>query len=221
MHADLLHPSRFLKSAEFGGRDVTFTIAEVALEELERDDSSKEMKGVVSFRETSKMLLLNRTNSTCLKEMFGVETEQWKGKRVTFFPFPMTDPFTKKPITAIRLRGSPDLKAPVGVSIKLRKRKAQIMTMVVTGNAGASVASSNDPIEVQVDAIRSHMRGLTTPEAMDKSWLAGLGARIGGLPPSERDEMKKEFAALKTALIRGAKAAATEEPPPSDDQPTA
>lgn len=221
MHADLLHPSRFLKSAEFNGRDVTFTIAEVALEELERDDNSKETKGIVTFRETPKMLLLNRTNSTCLKEMFGVETDAWRGKRVTFFPFPMTDPFTKKPITAIRLRGSPDIKAPVGVSIKLRKRKAQTMTMIVTGSGGATANGlDGDQVEVEKAAMKAAYRALTTPEAMDQMWSSGLSARIGRLPlAGDRDEIKKDFSVFKGELIRAAKA--TEAPPPAEEAPAA
>jgi hypothetical protein len=227
MHADLLHPSRFLKSAEFKGNDVTFTIAEVALEELERDDNSKETKGVVAFKETPKLLLLNRTNSTCLKEMFGVETEQWKGKRVTFFPEPMIDPFTKKPISAIRVKGSPDLKAPVGVSIKLRKRKAQTRTMLVTGNAAAGF--DVDHVEAEKDAIRSAMVATSLGE-MDAEWSRSIGPRIQQLPlAGDRDEMKKFFSATKGAKARAAKAGAPAEvvkfdkpaeeaPPPSYEQ---
>jgi len=213
MHADLLHPSRFLKSAEFNGRDVTYTIAEVALEELERDDNSKETKGIVAFRETSKLLLLNRTNSTCLKEMFGVETDAWKGKRVTFFPFPMVDPFTKKPITAIRLRGSPDLKAPVGVSIKLRKRKAQTMTMQITGAASAAPLASGDQYDMELTALRAQIVALTTPEAMDAAWRGGMSGRIARLQPPDQVEIKRVFSAHKSALLKGPP---TDPPPPTE-----
>lgn len=208
MHADLLHPSRFLKSAEFLGKDVTFTIAEVALEELERDDNSKETKGVVAFKETPKLLLLNRTNSTCLKEMFGVETEAWKGKRVTFFPFPMTDPFTKKPISAIRLRGSPDIAAPVSVSIKLRKRKATVMTMNRTGNGAPPVVLEGDQLEAECAAIDQAIAA-AEPSACDAVWTAGLGKRIAALPPAEKAAKTEAFKARKRGVP------ALEAPPPT------
>ncbi len=214
MHADLLHPSRFLKSAEFNGRDVTYTIAEVALEELERDDNSKETKGVIAFKETNKLLLLNRTNSTCLREMFGVETDTWKGKRVTFYPMPMTDPFTKKPITAIRLRGSPDIKAPVGVSIKLRKRKATTVTMQVTGNATASYVPDNDAIEMEVSALRSSLLACKTPEECDKTWRSGMGGRVAKLPPADKATFDAEFAAHKRSLRAPTPATEPEPTPP-------
>lgn len=207
MHADLLHPSRFLKSAEFKGEDVTLTIADVVLEELEREDNSKEMKGIVSFKESPKLLVLNRTNSDCLKAMFGPETEIWKGKRVTFFPSPMVNPFTKENISAIRLRGSPDLSAPVSVSIKLRKRKASVMTMKRTGS---QFLTQEDFEAICID-ITTH----TDPAAMDAAWSTGLATRIGKQPPDKQVEAKKLFSAHKSKLQRAAKEA-KEAPPPAE-----
>lgn len=209
MHADLLHPTRFLKSAEFKGKDVTFTIADVVMEELEREDNSKERKGVVGFRETEKLLVINKTNAKCIIGMFGLETEAWKGKRVTFFPFPMKDPFTGDPITGIRVRGSPDIEKPVSVSIKLRKKKAQTMTMQRTG--GAAPAPNADPVEVQMETMRTQFRALTTSEAMDAMWTSGLGSRVALLPAADQVVIKGDFATHRRALVAAAKSA---EPPP-------
>ncbi len=216
MHVDLLHPTRFLKSGEFKGRDVTFTIADVQLEELEREDNSKERKGIVAFRETEKLLVLNKTNSKCLSAMFGVETESWKGKRATFFPFPMKDPFTKEDITGIRVRGSPDITAPVSVSIKLRKKKAQTMTMQKTG--GAPVPLAGDELAAELDAISKLIAATeATPAACDAAWTAGLGRRINALPPPEKATKTEEFKARK----RGAPVPPPASEPPGDAQPDA
>lgn len=209
MHVDLLHPTRFLKSAEFKGKDVTFTIADVVLEELEREDNSKEAKGVMAFRETPKLLVLNRTNTDCLKTMFGVETEQWKGKRVTFFPFPMKDPFTSQPITAVRLRGSPDIAAPVSVSIKLRKRKATTMTMAKTNTSGAAPALAGDELAAECAAIDEAIAACE-PTACDALWSSGIGRRINALPAAEKATATEKFRARKRATPT-----TVEAPPPA------
>lgn len=214
MHADLLHPTRFLKSAEFKGKDVTFTIADVVVEELERDDSSKERKGVVGFRETEKLLVINKTNSKCIIAMFGVETEAWKGKRVTFFPFPMKDPFTGEPITGIRVRGSPDIEKSVSVSIKLRKKKAQTMTMQRTG--GAPTPLAGDELQAELDSI-SALIAATAPAECNAAWAGtnGLGVRIGRLPPEDKKAKTNEFKARRSG------ASAPSEPPPPENGPPA
>ena len=204
MHVDLLHPTRFLKSSEFKGKDVTHVISDVVLEEMEREDNSKETKGIVAFSDTPKLLILNRTNSDCLKAMFGPETDAWRGKRVTFFPMPMVNPFTKENITAIRLRGSPDIAAPVAVSIKLRKRKASTMTMQVTGNTAPTV-----PFEAQLAAMRERLRVTTTPDEMNKAWSSGMGSTVAKWPKADRDAFAAEFKAHKASL-----AAPTEEAAP-------
>lgn len=198
MHADLLHPSRFLKSAEFKGKDVTHVIADVVLEELDREDNSKETKGIVAFSDTPKLLVLNRTNSDCLKAMFGVETDEWRGKRVTFFPFPMVDPFTKKNITAIRLRGSPDIAAPVSVTIRLRKRKPTTMTMQRTGSVPAPLAGAD--YDAELAAIDAAIEGGTTPEECDAIWSAGVGKRINALSPQDKKAKTDKFKAHKSKV---------------------
>jgi hypothetical protein len=60
---DDLYPSRYLKASLFQGRPVTLTITDIDREELERDDGSTETKTVASFKETTKRMILNRTNA--------------------------------------------------------------------------------------------------------------------------------------------------------------
>ncbi len=47
--------------------------------------------------------MLNRTNGECLKAMFGRDTGEWIGKRVTLYPAEYQGE------TAIRVKGSPDM----------------------------------------------------------------------------------------------------------------
>lgn len=197
MDAALLHPSRFLKSAEFAGKDVTYTIASIQLEELESEDGKSKTKGVVGFRETKKLLVINRTNSDCIKGMFGRETDNWIGKRVTFFPAPFFDNFTKEHTTAIRVRGSPDIKEATTVTIHLPKKKPTQMKMTKTGAATGPL--EGDELAAELAAIDAAIAACESPAACDAAWKAGLGARINRLPPPDRDIMTATFKVRKAA----------------------
>lgn len=195
MDASLLHPSRFLKSAEFRGKDVTYTIRSIELEELEDEQGKKKTKGIVGFAETPKLLVINRTNSDCIKGMFGRETDNWVGKRVTFYPAPFFDNFTKEHTTAIRVRGSPDIKESVTVSVHLPRKKATTVKMTKTGAAPGPL--SVDELRSECAAIDEAIDGAPTPEACDAAWTAGLGKRINALPPNERAQKTARFKARK------------------------
>lgn len=197
MDAALLHPSRFLKSAEFKGKDVTYTIASVVLEDLEDENGKTKTKGIVSFRETKKLLVINRTNSDCIKGMFGRETDNWIGKRVTFYPAPFFDNFTKEHTTAIRVRGSPDIKEATTVTVHLPRKKPVQVKMARTGDAPAPM--SGDELGEELSAISSVLAECDSPAACDAAWKAGLGARINRLPKPERDAKTEEFKARKAA----------------------
>lgn len=145
MDVSLLFPSRFLKSAEFKGRDVTLTIASIKLEELAVEGGGTKTKGIIGFRETPKLWVLNRTNSECLKGMWGRETDAWVGKRVTLFPAPFTDSFTGEQSTAIRVRGSPDIPKSTTVEVHLPRKKPVRMTMNRTGAKAASAQQTATP----------------------------------------------------------------------------
>lgn len=119
---DQLYPGRFLKAGEFLGRKVTLTITDVELDELE-SDKGKKVKGVMSFRETTRQLCLNRTNGICLKAMFGRKLADWSGKRVTLFPGNWNGE------ECIRVWGSPDLAKDEEITIELPRKKPTRMVM--------------------------------------------------------------------------------------------
>jgi hypothetical protein len=104
---DQLFPGRFLKSGEFKGKDVTLTISDVKLEEMEDKRKGTVVKCIVSFKETKKQLVLNKTNGECLKGMFGRKVAVWVGRRVCFYPETVRAFGSSK--LAIRVRGSPDI----------------------------------------------------------------------------------------------------------------
>lgn len=119
-----------MKAGQFSGKDVTLTITKIGLEELE-GQTGKKNKAIVTFKEVAFQLVLNKTNALCCKAMFGPETDSWIGKRVTFFPAEIH--FEDNDL-AIRVRGSPDIPAPVTFDLKLARKKPKSVTLIKTGN---------------------------------------------------------------------------------------
>lgn len=135
---DELYPGRFLKAIEFQGRDVTYTITDVQMEELEERTGKTRGKGIIAFQETPLALVLNKTNGLCLKAMFGRRTGGWVGKRVTLFPAPID--FEGAEI-CVRVRGSPDIEKDLPFELKLARKKPRTIVMKRTGVSPAPKAN--------------------------------------------------------------------------------
>lgn len=142
MNAALLTPSKFIKAAEFSGRDVTLTIKSIVIEELEKDNKTKERKGIVYFEKTPKGWVLNATNVKCLIALWGQETDAWVGKRVTLYP--EANDMSETGV-AIRVRGSPDLQRDVTFTLKLAKKKPRNVTLKVTGSKAGTPGTAAAP----------------------------------------------------------------------------
>lgn len=75
----------FLKSEDFKGRDVTLTIAGIKMESIGGDGEKPKEKPVMTFRETDKRLVLNKTNAGVLAKFYGDDTNGWIAQKVTLF----------------------------------------------------------------------------------------------------------------------------------------
>lgn len=82
----LMFPSEYVAAIEFKGRDVTLTIASVRLEDLAIRGGKKERKPVLTFKETRKKLVLNKTNAGTIADAHGAAAEGWAGKQITLYP---------------------------------------------------------------------------------------------------------------------------------------
>jgi len=83
MNVNDAFPSRYLKAADLGGREVTVTIERVELQDVGR---SKERRPIVYFTGKRKGLILNRTNARRIGEIAGsLETTAWRGVQVRLF----------------------------------------------------------------------------------------------------------------------------------------
>lgn len=134
MDYDELFPGRFLKSGQFKGRDVTLTVKGIRIEKLPQEKGGDRAKGIVSFAETELEWVLNRTNGECVKAMFGRNTDEWIGKKITLWPAPFVSSFgdSGEGDTCIRVRGSPELTVDKKIEIHLPRKKPIHMTMKST-----------------------------------------------------------------------------------------
>src|SRR6187549_594613 len=84
MHVDQLWPSKYVKAQDLDGRTVTVTIREVKIEEMTNNEQ-KVKKPVLYFNEAEKALILNKTNGRTIAALYGPETNNWTGQRITLF----------------------------------------------------------------------------------------------------------------------------------------
>jgi hypothetical protein len=172
MDAALLTPSKYIKAAEFGGKDRLVTITGVKLEELEREDGTKEVRGLVSVLETTKRWVLNVTNVKCLVALFGRETDRWTGKRVVLFPAPND---MSESGVAIRVRGSLDIEKDVSFTLKLARKKPKQITLKAFGKpqrSGAAAAPAPEPVSDDAYGEDDASRGPTPEEEAESARLA-------------------------------------------------
>ena len=142
-YADLSNPSDWLHGADLKGREVTMTISGVDVANFGEDGGKAKVQGVLTFQERPKTLGLNKTNRECIRAMFGPDDPNepvhplWIGKRITMFPSAERNPSTKKVEPAVRIKGSPDISAPITFTLILNSRtRPREVTLVPTGRQG-------------------------------------------------------------------------------------
>ena len=140
---DELFPGRFLKAGLFAGKHVTLTIAAVDIEPLPQDRGGERVRGVLSFKETDKQLVLNSTNGQCFKAMFGRKVQEWPGHRVTLCS--EKDKFGKETVDAVRVYGSPELEQDKSIDISLPRKKPRERVLRATRTQARRQEPPPDP----------------------------------------------------------------------------
>lgn len=83
-HIDSYYPSKYLKSADLGGK-----VARAIIDRLEVEDvGDGERKPILFFVGKERGLVLNRVNADTLGTAFGPETDEWGGKEIEIFVDP-------------------------------------------------------------------------------------------------------------------------------------
>jgi hypothetical protein len=111
---DDIFPSKYLKAADLNGKPVVVTIERAPLETLKGLDGGEQVKTVLYFKGTKKMLPLNLTNWDAVAEITGEEdTDMWPGHTVEVYP--STTTMGGKTVPCIRIR------APAQLALKSAK----------------------------------------------------------------------------------------------------
>ncbi len=78
---------KYLGAAEFDGCDHDYTIKLIEQKNVayEEDDDPEEA-WIISFEETARQLLLNKTNCAAIGAIHGDNANEWIGKSITLFP---------------------------------------------------------------------------------------------------------------------------------------
>jgi hypothetical protein len=92
-------PSDYLKASDLQGRQVTVSMARVAIVKIGNDQ-----KPVLYFQGKQKGMVLNKTNSKKIVEAYGEDTDGWTGRPIVLFEA-MVD-FQGETVPAIRVRVS-------------------------------------------------------------------------------------------------------------------
>jgi hypothetical protein len=132
---DELYPGAYVKAGEFNGKPVTLTVTSVKREMLSNGTGGEEGAVIVAFSETEKMFVMNKTNAVCLRAMWGDDSGEWAGHKVTLHPIKDESGLSESGL-CIRVKGSPELTKPINFKARLG-RKMVAQTLVPTGRAPA------------------------------------------------------------------------------------
>ena len=121
------------------GRTVTVKIVRIADVELD-GEKGKERKMLVTFEPSAafgaqcgkRTWAAAKTCGHCLAAMFGPDDEAWIGKRITL-GVEQVDAFGEM-CDAVRVKGSPDITAPISIRVKQGRRKV-LIKLTVTATA--------------------------------------------------------------------------------------
>ena len=176
MDANALTPGQYIKAVDLGvlfPKTPTFTIRGATIEEMPSLKPGAEKtvdKGVISFAEIKQGWVMNKTNVACLIALWGRDTKAWAGKRVTL----TTEPTNTGP--GIRVMGSPDITAPVGVTIKMPRKKPINKTLICT---------KGDPLQAFRGAIGAAMKRTDGPWNQEQVAALLKGRKAADIPEAE------------------------------------
>ncbi len=107
-HIDLAYPTKYVKAADLGGKDVTVRIVCLESDVLVMQGGKKERKNVLTMaslrgKTLGKQLVLNKTNARLIASQHGPLIEAWDGKEITLYP--TTTKCGRDTVECIRVRG--------------------------------------------------------------------------------------------------------------------
>ncbi|MEE9395216.1 MAG: hypothetical protein V3W41_22215 [Planctomycetota bacterium] len=93
MRYELIYPSKYIAGADLvekGGKDVTLVIQRLFIDDLKCQGDKTERRAVIEFERAKKKFVVNKTNLSTIADLYGPETDDWKGKPITLFTMRVT-----------------------------------------------------------------------------------------------------------------------------------
>ena len=147
MNINDLFPSKYLKAADIGDQEFHVTIDRLALEQVRNQKGQFEEKPVLYFQGAHKGLILSGPNAHTIGALYGPETGQWPGKRITLY-VAFGERHFGKTFNVVRVRPTPppDSSAP----------------------AAATASSPKSPVPMADDETEEEIApGTVSPDAQD------------------------------------------------------
>lgn len=110
-----MFPSRYLKAADFEDGDAVVTIERLEEDTVGQGKDAKDV-WIVYFTELDKGLVLNKTNTVTIGKLYGDDTDDWTGKKITLFSTEVQ--YQSDMVAAIRIRSKPPKARQKPVAVK-------------------------------------------------------------------------------------------------------
>jgi hypothetical protein len=151
---DDLFPERWLHAEDLKGQEVTLTITAAYAEDLRLPSGTVNAAGVLSFKGTHKEYVLNKTNAMVLVGLWGKDSAEYVGKRITIAAVPDT---SGKSASGLRILfvGSPDIDRDTPVPQPLNKTRGIKKTSAQPRKGGQDATATHQatpmPKQGQID----------------------------------------------------------------------
>ena len=78
-----MFPSDYFRHEDLNGQPKIVTIKDVTIEKIGQENKEKP---VVRFKESTLGLVLNKVNTSSIEELYGDESDEWAGNKITLKP---------------------------------------------------------------------------------------------------------------------------------------
>ena len=189
------YPKDRIYAADFQGKAWTLTFRKhepVTLDVMGQGGPTEKTMPVWHFEETPKKLPAVLTNGVCARALFGDESDDWAGRKITLYPAPDTSGLADDGL-CIRVKGSPEIDRDLVFTVTIGRTK-KTFTLLPTGKSRntsrvePSLAESEPSTSVEsTDVLDSDSEddidaALDAPTPLDKmTRAAGLSASDGKL----------------------------------------
>jgi hypothetical protein len=137
--------SETLSAADLGEHTPTATISAVEGGVFEGENGKSDKKALITLVGKQKKFAANVINCTLIEAMFGPDYEEWVGHAITLMADKVEVAGKYKGDPCVRIKGSPELRGPVTVTISLQRRKPFERVLKPTGTSAAPNRSSDAP----------------------------------------------------------------------------